>query len=249
MSGHSKWSTIKRDKAKNDSARGRIFTRLIREITLSAREGGGNPEGNPRLRTAVQDAKQQNMPQDNIKRAIQRGTGELPGQTLEEVTYEGYGPSGVAVLVQCVTDNKLRTVSEVRHIFSRFGGSMAESGAVAWIFQRQGQIIVDANGVREDELFEAAVDAGAENIEPQEKTFVVSTPIRDLYSVRSAIEAKGYSVVEADMVMAPSTTVQLNEEQASKFMKLFDALDENDDVQKTWANFDISDEIMVKLSA
>ncbi len=249
MSGHSKWATIKRDKAKNDAARGQAFTKLIKEITVAAREGGGSPDSNPRLRTAILAAKGQNMPADNIKRAIQKGTGELPGVSYEEITYEGYGPGGIAVLVQCLTDNKLRTVSEVRHIFSKYGGSMAEAGAVSWMFQRQGQITVAAQGVNEEQLFEAAVEAGAENIDSQGGHFIITTPVKDLETVRQALEGKGYKVEEADMVMNPSNTIPLDEEQAAKFMKLFEAMDENDDVQKTWANFEVSDEVLAKLTS
>lgn len=249
MSGHSKWSTIKRKKGKTDAARGKIFTKLIKEITIAARDGGGDENSNPRLRTAVITAKAANMPADNIKRAIQKGTGELPGAVYEELTYEGYGPGGVAVFVECVTDNKQRTVADVRHTFSKYGGNLGENGCVAFIFERQGQIQVPAEGVDEDELMEAALEAGAENFEASDDMFVVTTPSSDLHTVSGALEAKGYKIESAEIVRNPNTTVELDEDTAGKFMKFYEALEDSDDVQKSWANFEISDAVMERLSA
>ncbi|HSG98779.1 MAG TPA: YebC/PmpR family DNA-binding transcriptional regulator, partial [candidate division Zixibacteria bacterium] len=238
MSGHSKWSTIKRKKAKTDAARGKIFTKLIKEITVAARDGGGDDESNPRLRTAVLAAKAQNMPADNIKRAIQKGTGELEGATYEEITYEGYGPGGVAVFVECLTDNKQRTVAEVRHAFTKHGGNLGENGCVAFIFEKQGLIQVPAAGVDEDALMEDALEAGAENFEPADDMFSITTSVSDLHTVRQALDDKGYTIDSAEMIRNPSTSVELDEETAGKFMKFYETLEDLDDVQKTWANFD-----------
>lgn len=250
MSGHSKWSTIKRKKGKADAARGKLFTKLIKEITVAARDGGGGDEtANPRLRTAVLSAKAQNMPADNIKRAIQKGTGEIPGVVYEETTYEGYGPGGVALYVECLTDNKQRTVSDVRHILSKYGGNLGENGCVAYLFHRQGQIQVSAAGVDEEALMELALDRGAENFENEGDMFVITTEAADLNAMRDAIEGAGYTIESAETVQTPSTTVTLDEDTAARFLKLYDALDECDDVQKAWANFDIPDEIFAKLSA
>lgn len=249
MSGHSKWSTIKRKKGKTDAARGKIFTKLIKEITVASRDGGGDPGSNPRLRTAILAGKSQNMPQDNIKRAILKGTGEIPGVVYEEHTYEGYGPAGVAIFVECLTDNKQRTVAEVRHILSKYGGNLGENGCVSFIFQRQGEIQVCAEGVSEDELLDAALEAGADDLRDDGEVFAVITPHSELHTVRDTLEGKGYKIESAELVMNPNTTVTLNESQAMSFLKTFDALEECDDVQKVWANFDISDEVMSKLSA
>jgi len=249
VSGHSKWSTIKRKKGKADAARGRIFTKLIKEITVAARNGGGDEAANPRLRTAILNAKAQNMPADNIKRAIQKGTGEIPGVVYEEVTYEGYGPGGVALFVECLTDNKQRTVAEVRHILSKYGGNLGENGCVAYLFSRQGQIQVPAEGVDEDALMELALDKGAENFENEGDMFVITTAYADLIPLRDELEKAGFTVESAESIMTPATTVTLDEDTARKFLKLYDALDESDDVQKAWANFDIPDEILAKISA
>lgn len=249
MSGHSKWSTIKRKKGKTDAARGKVFTKLIKEITVAARDGGGDPDSNPRLRTAILSAKAQNMPQDNMKRAILKGTGEIPGVVYEEHTYEGYGPAGVAIYIECLTDNKQRTVAEVRHILSKHGGNLGENGCVAFIFQRQGLIEIQAAGVNEDELMEAALDAGAEDFSTEGDCFNIVTPATEFHTVREKLEGKGYSFESAELIMNPSNTVSLGEDEALSFMKTYDALEECDDVQKVWANFDISDEIMAKLSA
>ncbi|MCH9032839.1 MAG: YebC/PmpR family DNA-binding transcriptional regulator [candidate division Zixibacteria bacterium] len=249
MSGHSKWSTIKRKKGKTDAARGKIFTKLIKEITVAARDGGGDPDSNPRLRTAILSSKAQNMPQDNIKRAIQKGTGEIPGVVYDEITYEGYGPAGVAVFIECLTDNKQRTVAIVRHIFSKYGGNLGENGCVGWMFERKGQILIRAEGLDEDKAMETALEAGAEDMEPHDDMFVITTSISELESVRSSLESGGIKIESAEMIMNPTNTVALDESQAGKFFKLYEALDESDEVQKVWANFEMSDDVMAKLSA
>jgi len=246
MSGHSKWSTIKHKKAREDAKRGKAFTKLIREITVSAREGGGDPEGNPRLRSAVQAAKAANMPSDNIKRAIQRGTGELPGVTYEEVSYEGYGPSGVAMMLEVLTDNRNRTTAEVRHLFSKYGGNLGENGCVAWLFTRKGQILVSRSATPdEDVLLEAALEAGADDLESDDaEYFRITTAPDELHQVKSAIEAAGIAVESAEFDMEPSTTVRLEGKHALQMIRLMEAFDDNDDVQNVWANFDIDDEVL-----
>jgi len=246
MSGHSKWSTIKHKKAREDAKRGKAFTKLIREITVSAREGGGDPEGNPRLRAAVQAAKAANMPSDNIKRAIQRGTGELPGVTYEEVSYEGYGPSGVAMMLEVLTDNRNRTAAEVRHLFSKNGGNLGENGCVAWLFTRKGQILVSRSAAPdEDALLEAALEAGADDLESDDaEYFRITTAPDELHQVKSALEEAGITVESAEFDMEPSTTVRLEGKQALQMIRLMEAFDDNDDVQNVWANFDIDDEVL-----
>ena len=246
MSGHSKWSTIKRKKGKADAARGKIFTKLIKEITVAARNGGGDEAANPRLRTAVLSAKAQNMPADNIKRGIQKGTGEIPGVVYEETTYEGYGPG--ALFVECLTDNKQRTVADVRHILSKYGGNLGENGCVGYLFQRQGQIQIVSEGVDEEALMELALDKGAENFENEGDVFVITTIAADLNSIRDALDSAGHQIESAETVLTPATTVTLDEDTAIKFLKLYDALDDNEDVQKAWANFDIPDDVLAKIS-
>jgi YebC/PmpR family DNA-binding regulatory protein len=249
VSGHSKWSTIKRKKGKADAARGKVFTKLIKEITVAARNGGGDEAANPRLRTAVLSAKAQNMPADNIKRGIQKGTGEIPGVVYEETTYEGYGPGGVALFVECLTDNKQRTVADVRHILSKYGGNLGENGCVGYLFQRQGQIQILGEGVDEEALMELALDKGAENFENEGDVFVITTIAGDLNSIRDALDSAGFKIESAETVLTPATTVTLDEDTAIKFLKLYDALDDCDDVQKAWANFDIPDDVLAKISA
>jgi len=248
MSGHSKWATIKRKKGKADAERGRMFTKLIKEITVAARNGGGDPDSNARLRTAIGTAKAANMPADNIKKAIQKGTGELPGVSYDEVTYEGYGTAGVAVYISCLTDNKNRTVAEIRHLFSRFNGNLGENGCVAWMFDKIGEITVDASVVDEDTLMEIILDAGATDMSRQGDIFEVTTPANELEDVRAAIEAKSIPVTSAETTMVPQNTIKLNEKQAETMLKLYEALEEHDDVQAVYANFDIADEIMEKLA-
>lgn len=248
MSGHSKWATIKRKKGKLDAERGRMFTKLIKEITVAARQGGGDPEANPRLRTAIATAKAANMPADNIKKAIHKGTGELPGVNYEEVTYEGYGPAGVAIYLTVTTDNKNRTVAEIRHIFSRFNGNLGENGCVSWMFEKKGVITVPTNVVDEDTLMEIALDAGALDLSNQGDVFEVATPANDLEKVRAALEKKSIPVQSAETTMIPQNTIRLDERQAETMLKLYEALEEHDDVQKVYANFDIDESLMNKLA-
>ncbi len=247
MSGHSKWATIRRDKEKNDAARGRIFSKLIKEITIAARLGGGDPGGNPRLRTAIAAAKEANMPAVNIERAIKKGTGELPGVTYEEVTYEAYGPGGTALLIEVTTDNRNRAIADIRHIIQKNGGNMGESGSVSWMFQRKGVISLRAEGVDEDSLIMAALDAGAEDIKSEDNYYQVLTQVDKLESVRSALEASGFKIESAELAQLPQTYITVTPEQARAVLRLMEALDEHDDVQKVWSNFDIPDEVMASL--
>jgi len=250
MSGHSKWSTIKRKKGAIDSKRGKIFTKLIKEITLAARLGGGDIEGNARLRSAVLAAKEENMPKDNIDRAIKKGTGELAGgAAYEEVTYEGYGPAGVAVIVEVMTDNKNRTVAEIRHIFSKHGGNLGENGCVAWMFDKKGSIVLDKKTVAEDELMEVGLEAGADDVRDQGTEWEVVTEPAAFESVKRVIEQKGWKYLEARVGMIPQTTIKLEAGKAEQMLRLMEKLEDNDDVQNVYANFDISDEVMEKLSA
>ena len=249
MSGHSKWSTIKRKKGANDAKRGKIFTKLIKEITIAARMGGGDPDGNPRLRSAIIAAKAENMPKDNIERAIKKGTGDLEGAAYEEILYEGYGPGGVAVLVETMTDNKNRTVADVRHFFAKSGGNLGESGCVAWMFDKKGSIIVDREGVDEDELMEVAIEAGAEDVIEEETTFQILTEPDDFNAVVAALDDKGIRYAEASISMIPKNTIEVTEEKTARsLLKLLDNLEDNDDVQKVHANFDIADDLMEQLS-
>ncbi|MBI4536282.1 MAG: YebC/PmpR family DNA-binding transcriptional regulator [Ignavibacteriae bacterium] len=248
MSGHSKWATIKRKKAATDSARGRLFTRLIKEITIAARDGGGNPDGNPRLRLAIQIAKEANMPADNIKRAIQKGTGELPGVSYEEVTYEGYGPVGVAVLVEVVTDNKNRTVSEMRHVFSRNHGNLGESGSVAWMFQKKGTIVIPKSRVTEDDLLAIILDAGADDMQTDEEAFTVTTLPQAFDTVKKALEDKGVTIESASLQKVAQNTIKVTGKDAEHTLKLLEALEEHDDVQNVYSNFDIDEKELASLN-
>ncbi len=251
MSGHSKWATIKRKKGKLDAERGKLFTKAIKEITIAARDGGGDAEGNPRLRTAILAAKAVNMPADNIKRAIMKGTGELPGTHYEEHSYEGYGPAGVALYVQVLTDNKNRTTSELRHLLSKNGGSMGEAGCVAWMFEQKGLITVEKAKIEEDKLIELALDAGADDINSEEPdVFEVYTPTASFYAVQKALEAASIAIATAELSRIPQNTVQVGgEKEAEQILRLMDALEDHDDVQKVWANFDIPQQLLEKLSA
>lgn len=245
MAGHSKWKNIRLHKGKADLERGKIFGKLARELTIAAKLGGGNPDSNPRLRLAIEKARENSMPADNIKRAIQKGTGELSSENYEEVTYEGYGPGGVAVLVEAATDNRNRTVADVRHLFSRFGGSLGESGSVAWQFSRQGVITVAADGdYDEDTVMEAALEAGAEDLQRNGETFEITTPVEELTSVREALAARNFTIESAEIEMVPQNMVQLEGDQARKALKLVDALEDHDDVQSVAANFDVTDDIL-----
>jgi YebC/PmpR family DNA-binding regulatory protein len=249
MSGHSKWSTIKRKKGAIDSKRGKIFTKLIKEITLAARLGGGDIEGNARLRSAVLAAKEENMPKDNIERAIKKGTGELGGGVAyEEITYEGYGPSGVAVIVEVMTDNKNRTVAEIRHSFSKHGGNLGENGCVAWMFDKKGNIVLEKKKVSEDALMEVAIEAGADDVRDQGTEWDVITDPLAFEEVKKAIDQKGWKYLEARVGLIPRNTIRLEAGKAEQMLKLMEKLEDNDDVQNVYANFDISDEVMEKLS-
>jgi YebC/PmpR family DNA-binding regulatory protein len=240
MSGHNKWSTIKHKKSKLDAKRGKLFTKLIREITTAARLGGGDPEANPRLRTAIQAARAANMPQENITKAIQRGTGELPGVAYEEVVYEGYGPGGVAVMLQVLTDNRNRTTAEIRHLFSKFGGNLGESGCVAYLFKKQGYILVPKSAGSEDAVMEVALEAGAEDFFADDPEFYeIYTAPEDLHRVKASLEAKGFAVEEAKIDMVPTTQVRLEDKKAEQMVRLMEAFEDHDDVQNVWANFDI----------
>jgi YebC/PmpR family DNA-binding regulatory protein len=249
MSGHSKWSTIKRKKGAIDAKRGKAFTKIIKEITLAARLGGGDVEGNSRLRQAVMAAKEENMPKDNIERAIKKGLGGGEGAAnYEEVTYEGYGPGGVAVLVEIMTDNKNRTVAEIRHILSKHGGNLGENGCVAWIFNKKGSIVIDNKNIDEDALMELALEAGAEDVTTEGNEFEVITDPASFEKVKKAIDAKGIKHLEARIGMIPSNTVKLEMNKAEQMLKMMEKLEDNDDVQNVYANFDIDDDVMEKLS-
>jgi YebC/PmpR family DNA-binding regulatory protein len=249
MSGHSKWSTIKRKKGAIDAKRGKMFTKLIKEITLAARLGGGDPEANSRLRQAIMAAKEENMPKDNIDRAIKKGIGGGEGgSSYEEVTYEGYGPGGVAVLVEVMTDNKNRTVAEIRHIFSKSGGNLGENGCVSWIFEKKGSIVFDKKTVNEDDLMELALDAGAEDVIEEGDEFHVVTDPGSYEKVRKVIDGKGLKYITASLGMIPQNSVKLEAGKAEQMLKMMERLEDNDDVQNVWANFDISDEILEKLA-
>jgi YebC/PmpR family DNA-binding regulatory protein len=249
MSGHSKWATIKHKKAATDKARGKLFAKLLRQVEVAAREGGGDPEVNPTLRTMFHKARDNSIPMDTIDRAIKRGTGELDGVTYEEVTYEGYAPGGVAVMVEVLTDNRNRAGADIRNVFTKNGGSMAEPGAVAWQFDRKGTILVPRS-VDEEELMLAALDAGAEDIIDDGDSWRVTTPPTELHAVRTALEGAGVSVESSDLTMVPQTTIALDTaEGAKKVLRLIDALDEHDDVQAVHANFDIPDTILETVEA
>jgi YebC/PmpR family DNA-binding regulatory protein len=246
MAGHSKWAQIKHKKAAVDAKKGKIFSKLSKEITVAAKLGGGDPEKNPRLRTAIEKAKEANMPSENIKRAIMKGTGELPGTTYEEMIYEGYGPGGVALMIEVLTDNKNRTVSEIRHIMSKHGGSMGEAGCVSWMFEKKGYILVDKTKISEDELMAIALDGGAEDMknDPQEDNYEIITAPEDLNKVKSAIESRGIEITLAEITMLPKSYVQLDEKDAEQMLRLYEALEDHDDVQNVYANFNIPDEIL-----
>ncbi len=249
MSGHSKWHSIRHKKAATDAKRGKLFTRLIKEISVAARLGGGDIEANPRLRSSVQTAKDANMPLDNIKRAIMKGTGELPGQSFETVTYEGYGPGGVAVIVEALTDNKNRTVAEVRYIFSKQGGNLGESGSVLWMFDKKGYVAIDQQLISEEKLLEVALEAGAEDLQSEGDSFSVYTSFESLESVRQALETAEIPILSAEVTMIPQSEVRLEGKQAGRMLRLMEALEDHDDVQSAYANFDIDDTEMEALAS
>ncbi len=244
MSGHSKWSQIKHKKAKTDAVRGRVFTKLIREITIAARQGGGDPAGNPRLRLAIQTAKESNMPAENIQRAIKKGTGELEGQVLEEFSYEGYGPAGVALIIDVVSDNRNRTTGEVRHALTRNDGSLGENGCVSWNFDTRGVVVVDKKNCDEDKLMAAALDAGASDVSDEGEVYEIYTDPAELSSVSESLKAAGFGYETAEVLRVPRTSVKLSGEDARKVIRLVEALEDLDDVQRVSANFDIPDEIL-----
>ena len=248
MSGHSKWAGIKHKKAKVDAQRGRTFTKIIREVTVAARVGGGDPDGNPRLRLAIEKAKAVNMPQDNIQRAIQKGTGELPGTSYEEYIYEGYGPGGVAVLLEIVTDNKNRTAPEIRKAFAKYGGNLGESGCVAWMFEKKGLIQVDAAAADEDRLLGVVLEAGAEDVRRSDDTFEVITAPKDLVRVKESLAKEKIEIAEGEVTMLSQSTVKLEGKQAQQVLQLMEMLEEHDDVQNVYANFDIPEEIMAAVT-
>ncbi len=241
MSGHSKWHSIRHKKGAADARRGKLFTNLIKEITVAARLGGGDPDGNPRLRAAMAAAKSANMPGENIKRAVQKGTGELPGLSYEDAVYEGYGPGGVAILVEAVTDNKNRTVSDIRHVFSKFGGNLGQSGCVAHLFQRQGLILIDKSSTSEDDLMSVALEAGAEDMREAGEVYEIYTSPQDYDAVLEEIRRHNLEVASADLSMIPQTTMQLAGKPAQQMLRLMESLEDHDDVQKVFANFDIED--------
>jgi YebC/PmpR family DNA-binding regulatory protein len=250
MSGHSKWHSIKHAKGAADAARGKAFARLARQIEVAARDGGGDVEANPTLRSMIQKARDASMPKDNIERAIKRGTGELEGVTYETINYEGYATNGVAVFVEVLTDNRNRTGADIKNIFTRNGGSLAEPGAVAWQFERKGVIILEKSAATEDDLMLAALDAGAEDIEDQGDTWQITTGASDLHTVRTALEAAGIAVTSAELTMLPSQTVALSEaSRAKSVLRVIDALEEHDDVQNVYGNFDIPDTVLQEVYA
>jgi YebC/PmpR family DNA-binding regulatory protein len=241
MSGHSKWATIKHKKGAADAKRGRLFTKLIKEITMAARLGGGDPGGNPRLRKAIDDAKAVNMPAENIKRGVQRGTGELPGVSYEEVAYEGYGPGGVAVYIEAMTDNKNRTLPEIRTIFSKHGGNLGAEGSVRFLFQKKGYIAIEKEKASEDAVMEAAIEAGADDVRATDQYHEVMTDPESFAAVRSSLEEKKLPIAVAEISMLPTTEVVLDQRKADQMVKLMEALEDHDDVQHVWANFDFEE--------
>jgi YebC/PmpR family DNA-binding regulatory protein len=241
MSGHSKWHTIKHKKGAADAKRGKVFTRIIKELTVAARNGGGDPGTNPRLRTIIADAKSVNMPADNIKKAIQRGTGELPGVTYEEITYEGYGPGGAALILECMTDNKNRTVGEVRHLLEKYNGNLGSSGSVAWMFSKKGYIVVDKTAADEEKLLNAVLEAGGDDLRDDGDTWEVLSDPSAFEAVRDAVKALGIEPASAQVAMLPQNYVKLQGKDASHMVKLMEALEDHDDVQHVWSNFDIEE--------
>ena len=239
MSGHSKWHTIKHKKAATDAKRGRLFTKVIKEITVAARTGGGDPNANPRLRTVLAAAKAANMPKDNIDKAIKKGTGELPGVNYEEVSYEGYGPGGVAVFVSAVTDNKNRTLPEIRHTFSKYGGNLGESNCVSWMFEKKGYMVVPKAKAGEDLLMEIVIEAGGDDVRDDGDNWEILSPPERMEPVREALNAKGVQVTSAELSMIPKNTVKLEGKKAQQLLSMMEGLEEHDDVQNVWANFDI----------
>ncbi len=248
MSGHSKWSSIKHKKGATDAKRGKIFTKLIKEITVAARLGGSDPDGNPRLRAAIAAAKAENMPKENIERGIKKGTGELEGVSYEEANYEGYGPGGVAVLVDCLTDNKNRTVADVKHLFERHGGNLGEPGCVAWMFEKKGLIVFEKEKIDEEQLLDLALEAGAEDVDEQETEFEVIVSLSDFEAVKKAVDEAELPYTFSEVTMIPKNTVEVEGKKAQQILNLMQALEDHDDISHVYANFDMSDEVMEALS-
>ena len=248
MSGHSKWSTIKRKKGVADAKRGKIFTTIIREITIAARAGGGDESANPRLRQAIAKAKSANMPADNIKRAIKKGTGELPGVNYEEASYEGYGPAGVAIMMEILTDNKKRTVAEIRHLMTKYGGNLGENGSVSWMFDKKGQIVVEKGDVDEDSMFEIVVECGAEDFEAEGDEFIVVTEPANLMDVRDNLEAKNVVIKYSEIELIPKNLQKVEEKDVESVINLMEALEDNEDIKNVYANFDIDEELLTSIS-
>ena len=249
MSGHSKWSTIKHKKGATDAKRGKIFTKIIREITIAARLGGGDVDANPRLRTAVAGAKAQNMPQDNILRAIKKGSGELEGVNYEEITYEGYGPGGAAILIEAMTDNKNRTVGEIRTILGKNGGNMGESGCVAYMFEKKGLMVVPGDAMDEDALMELVLEAGADDLQNVGDHYEILTSKDNFHAVHVLLEEKGIPMELAELTAIPSNTIQMDEKHGKAMLRVMDLLEDHDDVQKAYSNFDITEEVMAAIEA
>ena len=241
MSGHSKWHTIKHKKGAADAKRGKVFTRIIKELTVAARNGGGDPDANPRLRTVVAEAKSVNMPAENIKRAIQRGTGELPGVSYEEITYEGYGPGGAALIIEALTDNRNRTVGELRHLLTKHSGNLGETGSVAWMFSKKGYIVVEKSAADEERLLAAVLDAGGEDLRDDGDTWEIISEPAAFEGVRDAVKALGIEPASAEVAMLPQNYVKLEGKAASQMVRLMEVLDEHDDVKHVWSNFDIEE--------
>lgn len=244
MSGHSKWHNIRLKKGRADQIRGKLFSKLAREISVAAKEGGGNPDGNARLRTAIERGREAGMPSDNIERAIQRGTGQVEGASYETITYEGYAQGGVALMVETLTDNRNRTASEIRNVFTKNGGAMSEAGSVAWMFDRKGLISVDRSKATEDDVLVAALEAGAEDVRSVGEVYEIVTTPEQFYKVRQALEAAKIPLASSDLTMVPKSTVRVEGKEAQQVLRLMEALEEHDDVQQAYANFDIPDEIL-----
>lgn len=249
MSGHSKWSKIKRKKGANDSARSKIFSRLVKEITVAAREGGGDREANARLRTAIENAKSENLPASNVDKAIKRGTGEISGVVYEEVTFEGYGPGGVAILVQATTDNRRRTVPEIRKIFDKGGGNLGDQGSVAWMFKQVGLFLIDASTIDEDELMMTALEAGADDVTGHDEVYEVLSAPHEFHAVSEALDAAGVQIVSRELAMLPQNMMALEGKVAERCVKLMEEFDDHDDVQNVWTNADISEEVVEQVAA
>jgi YebC/PmpR family DNA-binding regulatory protein len=248
MSGHSKWSTIKHKKAATDARRGKMFSKILKEITVAARLGGGDPKGNPRLRTALLEAKSNSVPGDNIDRAIKKGTGELESVVYEEITYEGYGPAGVAVLVEAATDNRNRTTAEIRHAFARNGGNLGESGCVAWMFNRRGYFAIDRGVMDEEKFMDLALELGADDVAIEEDVYEVYTTMEDFVSVQEELERRGIPLAAGELAMIPQTTIDVPRDKVSQVLRLVEALEDQDDAQKVWANLDIDEKVLEEQS-